>query len=362
MPSNRNQETLKSLINAGQSGLSPELLRHLPQPWHIVGESGEGYEISTPLLRATQVALLLRQPLLLTGDPGVGKTRFAVALATRLKLELQRINVKTTTSGRDLLYMFDDVARFRDAAILKAGDSPKQSAVKPLANYVRFSGLGLAILYSAGPDYQVTPVGFSTAEIAGEEHASATKLSLRDLFPLVFQDLKTSTDSVVLIDELDKAPRDTPNDLLVEIEEMRFDLRELGISIKANPDYWPIVIVTSNSERSFPDPFLRRCIFHHLDFPTDTLPMIIASRIPGVPEGSWLVQDAIERFMAIREQKGLDKVPGTAELIAFIALLVNWGKKLDAPLSLTEEEASQVSGVMGKTRRDEERMRPLLQG
>lgn len=305
----RDAELLKKLIAAGEQGLNGALLDQLPLPWHIAGESGEGYEISPQLLKAAQVALLLHQPLLLTGDPGVGKTRFAAALASRLRLDLQRIHVKTTTSGRDLLYSFDDVARFRDAAILKS-DASGETGAKPLASYVRFNGLGRAIMRSAGPQRLVSPKGFSMREIAGDKHAGRSDIPLGELFPVEFEGIEGPSHSLVLIDELDKASRDAPNDLLVEIEEMHFDILELGLTIRADHEHWPIIIITSNSERSFPDPFLRRCVFHHLELPNEKLPMIIARRLPGLPQDSALVDSAIERFRTIREEKGLERRRG----------------------------------------------------
>jgi MoxR-like ATPase len=378
MPTNTK---LSEFIKAGVPGLTPELLDHLPLPWHTIAESGAGYDIGEGLLHATQVALLLRQPMLITGDPGVGKTRFAAALAHRLQLQedrFHRINVKTTTSGRDLLYSFDDIARFRDATVgrLTGRGGAAEVGIRPLASYVVLNGLGRAIVRSAGPAFVVRPAGVSMLEVAGSAHAHKAEITLGELFPQEFKGSVGPEHTLVLIDEMDKAPRDAPNDLLVEIEEMRFMIRELGMEIRASASHWPIVIFTSNSERSFPDPFLRRCIFHHIELPDDErLAQIVAERVsslrqtamegdgkpkkPLIKTDSPLLKDAIEKFREARKIE-LDKPPGTAELIALVAALLEWGKSLTQPMSLTPKEAAQFAGIIAKTRRDEEKIRSLL--
>jgi MoxR-like ATPase len=385
-------QRLRELINDDDFGLQPELIQHLPPPLQARREKPDalpnereaarrvaaalrargqpipfdvadklknryGYEIGPDLLRAFRVSLLLRQPLFITGEPGVGKTLFAHAIADLLDLPLAKTLVKTTTTGRDLLYNFDDLRRFRDAAL--GGTLGARAAVKPLKDYVTFNGLGLAILRAAGPSKEIEPK-LNLLEVAGEEYRAHSKVTLGELFPHAFDlgngtQLKKSVLSVVLIDELDKAARDAPNDLLDEIENMRFEVSELGVEIVASLEQWPIVIVTSNSERTLPDPFLRRCVFHHLQLPEDKLPEIVARQLPPLTPGDKLVNGTIRIFRSVREIDGLEKKPSTAELVGAVAFLYTMG--FDPSADPTEDpryEAirSQLAGVLLKKNED----------
>jgi MoxR-like ATPase len=320
-------------------------------------QNSEGYEIGPELLSAFRVSLLLRQPLFITGEPGVGKTRFAHAVADLLEAPLAKTVVKTTTSGRDLLYTFDDLRRFRDAAL--GATKGAEAAVKPLRDYVTFNALGLAILRAAGPEAIVTPK-LSLGEVAGSDYAGQSTITLGKLFKKAFElddgrRLHVGSSSVVLIDELDKASRDTPNDLLDEIENMHFEIFELGVEIGASPRHWPIVIITSNSERSLPDPFLRRCVFHHLQLSDDKLPEIVARQLPSVAPTDELVSGTIRIFQRIREIDGLEKKPSTAELVGAVALLYALG--FDRATDPTEDPRyegirRQLAGVLLKKHED----------
>jgi MoxR-like ATPase len=418
MAQGRDRAKLEKLLKDRVGGLTPELLWHLPRPLsaprtlaadgksvaEIEAEQlerlrkeveaeqaketadekkarsdarqlAESYRISDELLHAVQVALLLRQPLLLTGDPGVGKTRFGRALAGRLEVPYERVDVKTTTSGRDLLYAIDDIARFRDAAARRNGDKEKEKDKAPapppkaLKDYVVFSGLGRAILRSAGAGCEVRPK-IPMAEVAGPDHAGRSKITLGELFPDAFVRVDRATSapvhSVVLIDELDKAPRDTPNDLLVEVEEMVMYIRELGFEVRANPLFWPIVLITSNSERTLPDPFLRRCVFHNLRLDDTVLPEIIVAQLPDLPLNSPLVTQVIKLFLDIRLKLSLEKKPSTAELVNTVALLVELGfdpaKSFDLAHKDNKDARQQVAAALGKVTGDKSKIADYLAG
>jgi MoxR-like ATPase len=297
------------------------------------------YRPATGLVEALDIAMLLGVPLLLTGDPGVGKTRAAHWLASRLETELIPFYVKSSTAGSDLLYQFDEVARFRDGG---------REEPRPLAYYLRFNALGKAILHSAGG-------GATLFTASGEALQGPALLRHRALLVEAFgkrgQALVDAVEAgdgaaratvallqpdhsdfaeaapehrLVLIDELDKAPRDTPNDLLLEVEEMEFNIPELGIKIKGNAGFRPVVIITSNSEKSLPDPFLRRCAFFDIPFPSvGELKLIIEGSVATLAGGGRLVDDVLAAFRELRRPQALTKTPGTAELLAWLDILVN---------------------------------------
>ncbi|WGD48657.1 AAA family ATPase [Bradyrhizobium sp. CB1650] len=362
MADDRIDELRKLLGEAAQEGghepwFSPRVLPLLPRP---IGakrsreksdNTAPTYRFSDAHKRAIQVALLLRQPLLLTGEPGVGKTQSARALAHALGLRYDRFDVKSTTTGRDLLYSFDDVARFRDAAMARLRKaSPIQGG---LARYVELSALGRAIVLSAGADKEVTS-NLSRRALLGDEVSWDGRLTLKQLFPGAFTE-QAEAQSLVLIDELDKAPRDTPNDLLVEFEEMRLRIPELGdLQVEADERRWPVLIVTSNSERSLPDPFLRRCVFHHLTLSPESLPEIVLLQLPDMKDDP-AVTELIAVFNGIRKDvTGLQKPPSTAELVGAAALLRAWPRRNGGPVDLKKNPDLQqaLAGVLGKIKVD----------
>lgn len=201
---------------------------------------GEGYLATQELADAVDVALTLGMPLLLTGEPGCGKTRLAASVAWELNLgEPLQFTVKSDTEGRDLFYSFDTLGRFR------ADESAKA------VNFIRYNAFGLAILRAKGKD------GVDRNDLPDDVYDSLPDDGCR---------------SLVLIDEIDKAGRDVPNDLLDELDGMRFVIPELqratvSLSTEEKRTRRPIVIITSNAERSLPPPFLRRCIYYHIPFP-----------------------------------------------------------------------------------------------
>ncbi len=293
---------------------------HLPTPITEMLRSPEAYVPDDGLVTAANVALLLGQPLLITGEPGCGKTAFGHWLANQLGLGQPLVDVvKSTSSGRDLLYEFDSLARFRDSRPTTPDPhgTPGQQGTRGLPafddeRYVRFRPLGAAIASSADP------------EVLGD------RLRRR-----VDEIVQTTAGGrlVVLIDELDKAPRDTPNDLLHEIEKMEFTVVEIDKRVTGKAALRPIVVITSNSERSLPDPFLRRCVYYNIpnldsDKGRERLVKILHARSDGIARtGDEILAEsfrrhggkAVESFYKLR--KDFDRKPGTAEFLALALAL-----------------------------------------
>ncbi len=364
---------LKRLLTTGEAGLTPELAENLPLPWRFRQAVSDNYDLDDDaLVAAAQSALLLGQPLVLAGEPGVGKTSFAAAFADRLDLEMAPpLRVKSSTTGPDLFYTFDEVSRFRDAA--KSG-----AHATALRDYVRFSSLGRSILWSAGPDAEVAVRGVPASEILGDTDAAHETLTLGALFPGEFRTSDFAADgsptrrildgperSVVLLDELDKAPRDAPNDILGEIETMSFVIGELDLSIAADPHHWPLLLITSNSERSFPDAFLRRCVFHWIDFPDEKrIARIAAARCAA--EGAMspndpLIKTGVALFSRLRDNVE-NKKPATAELISFLSTLIEQGYEPSDEVKLDDKRVVRALGVLLKTQIDVDAVKQIFAG
>ncbi len=277
----------------------------LPQARNKELTNPSHYRADPGLRDACNVALFLRQPLLLTGEPGTGKTQFAHSLAWELRLgDPLRFETKSTSTARDLFYTYDAIGRFHDVQSME-GKAP------PILDYITYHALGKAILLSNDPSKVGGCLNFT--------HTSPRQ-------------------SVVLIDEVDKAPRDFPNDILNELDRSFFRIPELdGAEIPANPQLAPIVVITSNSERDLPDAFLRRCIYYHIPFPPlDTLRDIVASRLKDyLGQSDAFLDAAMSLFMQLREKSGLRKKPATAELLGWILMLreLGNGEKIDNPLT-----------------------------
>lgn len=230
--------------------------------------SQDHYIVSPELALAVNAAVTLQKPLLIKGEPGTGKTELAKALAKQLDTELLQWHIKSSTKAQQGLYEYDAVSRLRDSQL---GD-PR---VHDIRHYIRPGKLWQAFTAAKRP--------------------------------------------VLLIDEIDKADIEFPNDLLHELDQMSFDVYETGETIHAKVR--PIVIITSNNEKELPDAFLRRCFFHYISFPdTDTLKRIVDVHLPTIQ--SDLVDEAIQSFMGLRSQSGLKKKPSTSELIDWLRLLV----------------------------------------
>ena len=234
----------------------------------------EGYVASRALQDVVNVALALQRPLLLKGEPGTGKTLLAHHIAKALGMELILWNVKSTTKAREGLYTYDTVQRLNDA---RFGDGE----VHDIGHYIKLGPLGRAF---ASPERVV-----------------------------------------LLIDEVDKGDIEFPNDLLFELDEMRFHILETDEWVQAT--HRPMVLVTSNSEKELPDAFLRRCVFHYIDFPDETqMRAIIDVHFPGL--SSELLQSACKIFYGLREVPGLRKRPSTSELLDWIRALLASGAQL----------------------------------
>jgi MoxR-like ATPase len=232
------------------------------------------YIVSDDLRHAVNVAVALQRPLLLRGEPGTGKTLLAENLAQALGMELVRWHVKSTTKAKDGLYVYDTVARLHDS---RFGDGN----VKDIEHYIKLGPLGQAL----STDHRV----------------------------------------VLLIDEVDKADIEFPNDLLLELDAMRFRVDETGREVVAKER--PIVIITSNNEKELPDAFLRRCVFHFIDFPTrELMQRIVKVHHPDIEPK--VLDQTLEVFYGLRALPRLRKRPSTSELIDWITALKRSGVDL----------------------------------
>jgi MoxR-like ATPase len=229
----------------------------------------ESYVATDDLAIAVNAAVVLERPLLVKGEPGTGKTVLAEEIARSLGAPLLTWHVKSTTKAQQGLYEYDAVSRLRDSQL---GD-PRVSDIR---NYIRRGKLWEAFAADARP--------------------------------------------VLLIDEVDKADIEFPNDLLLELDRMEFHVYETGETVRA--ERRPVVIITSNNEKELPDAFLRRCFFHYIRFPDpDTMARIVEVHYPGIKRR--LVEEALKIFFEVREVPGLKKKPSTSELLDWLKLLVS---------------------------------------
>lgn len=231
-------------------------------------QSTETYIAPPDLTVAVNAAITLERPLLVKGEPGTGKTELARQVADSLGLPIIEWNVKSTTRAQQGLYEYDAVSRLRDSQL---GDA----RVHQIANYIRRGKLWNAF----------------------DAHAKV----------------------VLLIDEIDKADIEFPNDLLQELDRMEFHVYETGETIRAL--HRPVVIITSNNEKELPDAFLRRCFFHYIRFPdAETLKHIVAVHFPDLKPR--LLNEALTQFLDIRDVQGLKKKPSTSELLDWLKLIL----------------------------------------
>ena len=248
-------------------------------------EGTENYIATEDLRIAVNAALTLQRPLLIKGEPGTGKTVLAEEVSIALNMKLITWHVKSTTKAQQGLYEYDAITRLRDSQL---GDE----RVKDVKNYINKGKLWEA---------------FEQDERA-----------------------------VLLIDEIDKADIEFPNDLLQELDRMEFYVYETGETIKAAQR--PLVIITSNNEKELPDAFLRRCFFHYISFPdADTMKEIVDVHYPDIKDR--LVKNALASFYEVRDVPGLKKKPSTSELLDWLKLLMN--EDMD-PETLRQQDAGKL--------------------
>lgn len=310
------------------------------------GRTYDPYLPSDDLKEAVNLAIALERPLLLEGEPGCGKTRLAGAVAyefTKEYLPNQENqndkqkwwnyyiwNIKSTTRARDGLYRYDAVARLRDAQLMGTDPDKLQDflgkdetdelkkRLKDKKNYRELGALGKALDAEEKDDYDFRPI--------------------------------------LLIDEIDKADSDFANDLLLELEELRFEIPETGESF-ATPNQKPIIFITSNREKPLPEPFLRRCIYFYVEFPNETLLRNIIDKRFGTPRGKnkTLREKAITLFYDIRkllENNPGSKPPGTSEFIDFFNALLQGKNALEDLDNLFNR--TPLLGILIKTKQDQD--------
>lgn len=299
----------------------------------------QDYILHKGLKNAVEVAIALGQPLLLTGEPGTGKTKLAMKVADELSKKKDHnflkepliFNTKTTSSARDLFYTYDALSHFQ-AANIKREDGGNAPQTK---DFIELQALGKAIAMT-------NPSAVDTSKLS-------TKLADKPI------------SSVVLIDEIDKAPRDFTNDILNEIDQYEFKIKEQNYKIKKGNSEQIVVIMTSNSEKNLPDAFLRRCVFYHIPFPSPKLlKEIVTTQLGKQTKFTGNALDSIIKKFGEVRNNAVRKPPATAELIAWLKILeihdfvskdeVEKRELLLNNLSVlvkTKEDLDAVKGVFG---------------
>ena len=257
----------------------------------------KNYIATEDLTVAVNAAVTLERPLLIKGEPGTGKTELAKQVALGLDLDMLEWNIKSTTKAQQGLYEYDAVSRLRDSQL---GDQ----RVNEISNYIRKGKL--------------------------------------------WESFESNKKVVLLIDEIDKADIEFPNDLLQELDKMSFYVYETGKTVAAK--HRPVVIITSNNEKELPDAFLRRCFFHYIKFPDqETLQKIVKVHYPKIKDD--LLSTALSQFFEIREQTGLKKKPSTSEVLDWLKLLLSEDL---TPEDLRRETSSALPKLHGALLKNEQ--------
>ena len=261
-------------------------------------EGTNDYVASADLLVAVNAAISLERPLLVKGEPGTGKTELARQVAASLDVPIIEWNIKSTTRAQQGLYEYDAVSRLRDSQL---GDA----RVQDIANYIRPGKL--------------------------------------------WQAFEADQRQVLLIDEIDKADIEFPNDLLQELDQMKFHVYETGQTITAK--HRPIVIITSNNEKELPDAFLRRCFFHYIRFPdAETLAHIVEVHYPDIKPK--LISEALSLFFELRETPGLKKKPSTSEALDWLKLILSEDLSPEDLRSEAKHALPKLHGALLKNEQD----------
>lgn len=256
------------------------------------------YVATEDLMMAVNAAVTLERPILVKGEPGTGKTQLAMEIANSLGRPLYEWHIKSTTKARQGLYEYDAVARLRDSQL---GDD----RVHDIANYI----------------------------VRGK----------------IWEAFESDVQPVLLIDEIDKADIEFPNDLLQELDRMEFFVYETQQLVKAT--HRPIIVITSNNEKELPDAFLRRCFFHYIKFPDrETMQSIVDVHFPGLKKN--LLSEALNAFYQLREVPGLKKKPSTSELLDWIKLLL--AEDIPAEALRSEDNRKAIPPLYGALLKNEQ--------
>ena len=258
----------------------------------------QNYVATKDLKIAVNAAVTLERPLLVKGEPGTGKTELAKQVASSLGLHLYEWNIKSTTKAQQGLYEYDAISRLRDSQL---GDKK----VEDITNYIKKGKL--------------------------------------------WQAFESKEKVVLLIDEVDKADIEFPNDLLQELDKMAFHVYETGENVAAEKR--PVVIITSNNEKELPDAFLRRCFFHYIKFPDqETLEKIVRVHYPNIKQD--LLSTALRQFFELREQPGLKKKPSTSEALDWLKLLLAEDLSVNDLIKEGKNSLPQLHGALLKNEQD----------